>query len=161
MTLPIGFGSMPGGQMIGALFFIILLFAAFTSAIGMLEPVVAWLEEKFNAERKKMTLLAGISIWLVGLGSVLSFNLLSNFEPLSFIGIKTTFFGIVDSFVVNILVPINAFLITLFAGWVIKEAIVNQEFGESSTTWKVYWRIINKYVLPIALIIVFLDLITD
>ena len=46
VTLPIAFGNMAGGQVIGALFFVLLLFAAYTSAIGMLEPVVAWLEEK-------------------------------------------------------------------------------------------------------------------
>lgn len=160
VTLPIGFGNMPGGQIIGTLFFILLLFAAFTSAIGMLEPVVAWLEEKYPGGRKKVAVLAGCIIWIVGLGSVFSFSFMSDFQPLSLFGIERNFFGIVDFTVANVLAPINAFLIALFAGWVLRQTVIDQEFDEASSRWKSYWRLTNRYVAPAALVIIFLDLVT-
>ena len=160
VTLPIGFGNMPGGQIIGALFFILLLFAAFTSAIGMLEPAVAWLEEKYPGGRKKVAILAGSVIWLAGLGSVFSFSFMSTFQPLAILGIEKNVFGIVDFTVANVLAPINALLIALFAGWVLRKSVVDQEFEETASRWKSYWRITNRYLAPAALIIVFIDLVT-
>ena len=82
VTLPIAFGSMPGGHIMGTLFFALLFFAAFTSAIGMLEPVVASLEERWTGMRRKMTVFAGIAIWILGLGSVWSFSFMADFKPL-------------------------------------------------------------------------------
>ena len=73
ITLPIAFGSMPGGHLIGILFFILLIFAAFTSTMGMLEPIVAWLEEKYPGKRRILSIIAGFAIWLFALGSILSF----------------------------------------------------------------------------------------
>jgi NSS family neurotransmitter:Na+ symporter len=159
VTLPIAFGNMPGGQVIGILFFILLIFAAYTSAIGMLEPVVAWLEEKRPGRRKQMAMIAGFVIWVVGLGSVFSFNILADFRPLAFVGIDKTIFGITDFTVANILSTSNAFLIAVFAGWVLRSKVVDEEFRDDSTRWKSYWRVANRYLAPAALLVVFVDLV--
>ena len=74
VTLPIAFGNMTGGTVLGALFFILLSFAALTSSMSLLEPVVALLEEKTPLGRKSATLVAGSVIWLLGVASLLSFN---------------------------------------------------------------------------------------
>ena len=160
VTLPVAFGTMAGGHIIGTLFFVLLIFAAFTSAIGMLEPVVAWLEEKRPGRRKQMAALAGTAVWVVGLGSVFSFSFMADVEPLAFIGIDRNFFGIADFTVANVLAPINAFLIALFAGWVLKKATIDEEFAGDSSHWKSWWRIANRYLAPAALVIVFIDLVT-
>ena len=85
---------------------------------------------------------------------------MSDFQPLSLFGIERNFFGIVDFTVANVLAPINAFLIALFAGWVLRQTVIDQEFDEASSRWKSYWRLTNRYVAPAALIIIFLDLVT-
>ena len=161
VTLPIAFGNMAGGHVIGVLFFVLLLFAAFTSAIGMLEPVVAWLEEKYPGQRRKMALVAAFSIWVLGLGSVFSFTgLLQDWQPLSFLGIDKNFFGIADFTVANVLAPVNALMIACFAGWILRSSTVADEFSGESSRWKNYWRFANRYLTPVALLIVLIDLVT-
>jgi len=159
VTLPIAFGNMAGGHIIGTLFFILLLFAAYTSALGMLEPVVAWLEERQPGKRRQMAMVAGGAIWVFGLGSVLSFSFMANVQPLAFLGIEKNFFGIVDFTVANVLAPMNALLIALFAGWVVRKIVVDEEFGSDTETWKSYWRITNRFLAPAALIVVLIDLV--
>jgi NSS family neurotransmitter:Na+ symporter len=161
VILPIAFGNMAGGHIFGTLFFALLIFAAFTSAIGMLEPVVAWLEEKRPGTRRRMAVLAGIAIWIVGLGSVFSFSFMSDFHPLGFLGIDKTYFGITDFVVANVLPPINALLIALFVGWVFKSNVIDEEFAGDSRGWKRYWRFVIRYVAPFALLIVLVDFVTS
>lgn len=160
VTLPIAFGNMPGGQVMGTLFFALLFFAAFTSAIGMLEPVVASLEERWPDMRRRMTVFAGVAIWILGLGSVWSFSFMADFKPLAFLGIDRTYFGITDFIVANVFPPINALLIALFAGWVLKSSVLDEEFGGDRENWKRYFRFTVRYVAPVALIIVFVDFVT-
>lgn len=158
VSLPIAFGSMPGGQIIGAMFFVLLFFAAYTSALGMLEPVVAWLEEKAPGKRKQMSVMAGIVIWIIGIGSVLSFGLWSDFKPLGFFGVDKNIFGLFDYTIANVLAPFNALLIALFAGWVLTKLVVDEEFAGDPPAWKSYWQFANRYLTPAALAIVLIDL---
>ena len=159
-TLPIAFGNMPGGHLIGVVFFLLLFFAAYTTAIGMLEPSVAWLEEKWPGQRKRLAHFAGIGVWLLGLGSVFSFNILADFNPLGFLGIEGTIFDILDFAVANVFLPINVLLIAVFVGWVLKQSTASKEFSENTELWRKFWRFANRYVAPIAITIVMLDLLT-
>jgi NSS family neurotransmitter:Na+ symporter len=159
VTLPIAFGNMPGGQLFGTLFFILLLFAAYTTALGMLEPIVAWLEEHYPGKRRQLTVISGFAIWVLGLGSVFSFSFASDFYPLAFMGIDKTFFGLADFTVANVLLPVNALLIAIFAGWVIRSASVQEEFDQDSAAWRTYWRFTNRYIAPVAIGIILWDLL--
>jgi NSS family neurotransmitter:Na+ symporter len=159
VTLPVAFGNMAGGRIIGSLFFILLLFAAYSSALGMLEPVVAWLEERYPGRRKQMAVVAWVAVWVLGLGSVFSFSFMADIQPLAFFGIEKNFFGIADFTVANVLAPVNALLIALFAGWVVKKVVVDEEFASETPAWKSYWRIANRYLAPAALVIVLIDLV--
>ena len=76
-TLPIAFGSLPAGSLIGAVFFVLVVIAAWTSAISIAEPAVAWSIEKGISRVKATVAVCGLA-WLIGIGTVLSFNLLSN-----------------------------------------------------------------------------------
>ena len=67
VTLPVAFGNMPAGHLIGTLFFLLLLFAAYTSSIGMLEPIVSWLEDRRPGTRVSMAVVSGLIIWVLGL----------------------------------------------------------------------------------------------
>lgn len=159
VTLPIAFGNMPGGHIIGTLFFVLLLFAAYTTALAMLEPTISWLEEKAPGQRRKVTLITGFATWVLGIGSVLSFSSLADFQPLAFFGIKNTIFGIADFTVANIILPLNALLISAFCGWALSMKSANEEFGHGQERWKGWWRFINRYLAPLAILVVLLDLV--
>ena len=73
-TLPLAFGQMPGGILFGTLFFVLLVFAAWTSSISLIEPAIAWLVERLKLTRVMASVVAGIATWLLGMGTVLSFN---------------------------------------------------------------------------------------
>ncbi|MGH8247120.1 MAG: sodium-dependent transporter, partial [Gammaproteobacteria bacterium] len=111
VTLPLALGKMPGGYVIGILFFVMVFFAAFTSSIAMLEPIVSWMMDK-GFRRAPVAIVAGLGTWIAGGATVLSFNLLSDFEPLSFIPIFAgrNMFEIVDFTVSNVCLPLNALL---------------------------------------------------
>ena len=112
-TLPLAFGQMAGGTFFSTIFFILLSFAAWTSAIGLMEPGVAWIVERFNKTRAQATIFIGALIWFLGMGSVLSFNVLSDFRFLA-----GTIFDNVDYLTSNIMLPLGGLLIVIFAGWV-------------------------------------------
>jgi NSS family neurotransmitter:Na+ symporter len=159
VTLPIAFGNMPGGHIVGALFFLLLLFAAYTTALGMLEPIIAWLEEKAPGKRRQMAIVSGFAIWLLGLGSVLSFSTAAEIHPLGFIGIEKNFFGLADFTIANLLLPVNALLIAVFAGWVLHGNAINEEFASDGVNWRIYWRFANRYIAPLAIGVVLVDLL--
>ncbi|MDX1509561.1 MAG: sodium-dependent transporter, partial [Woeseiaceae bacterium] len=77
-TLPLAFGQMAGGAVFGILFFVLLSFAAWTSALSLIEPAVAWMVERFNKTRAQAAVIVGFAIWLLGMGTVLSYNVLAD-----------------------------------------------------------------------------------
>lgn len=157
VTLPVAFGQMPGGDIVGALFFILLTFAALTSSIGMLEPVVSWLEEHRGFRRPVMAVLAGLSAWAVGLAISLSFNLWSHIRPLGMFSFfsEKTIFDCMDFFVANITLPLNAFLIAVFAGWMMSRNSMLDEVGLPVGPRFAYWRFVLRYLAPLAFLLIF------
>jgi NSS family neurotransmitter:Na+ symporter len=104
-------------------------------------------------------MIAGFSIWVCGLGSVLSFSLLAELKPLGSLNIDLNIFDLIDYAVANLLLPINALLIAAFSGWVIKSNVVKEQFSSESNDWRVYWRFTNRYIAPIAIGAVLIDLL--
>lgn len=157
MTLPIAFGKMPGGGVIGALFFLLLVFAALTSSISLLESIIAHFEETTGLERKKITIYAGVVLWLVGLGSVFSFNIWSGFTPLSFIKPLEgkTIFGIIDYFGSNLLMPIGGILMAVIAGWLLSRQSTHAELDPPNENIFIVWRILIRFVAPATVAAIF------
>ena len=112
-TLPVAFGQMKFGLISGTLFFVLLTFAAWASAIGLIEPAVAWSVETHGHRRSTAALIIGSLVWAVGMLSVLSFNVLADVRPLG-----GTLFQNIDHLSSNILLPLGGLLITVFGGWV-------------------------------------------
>ena len=160
MTLPVAFGSMPGGAIIGPLFFMLLFFAAFTTALAMLEPMISWLEERFVGRRRSLTLITGIATWCLGLASVFSFSILADFHPLAGINIQKNVFGLLDFGISNIFLPVNALLIALFAGWAVRETTAVDELGFGPGGTFRLWQLIVRFLGPAAIVIVLIDLTT-
>jgi neurotransmitter:Na+ symporter, NSS family len=155
-TLPVAFGQMPGGIFFGTLFFVLVLFAALSTSISMLESVVSRLVERNGTSRPAMTLLAGGVAWIIGLGSVFSFNIWSDFKPLDFIGLTgdATIFRLIDFFVVNNLILISTFLIAVFVGWIMSEQATRDELNLGNGVVYRGWRFIMRYLAPVAIMLI-------
>jgi NSS family neurotransmitter:Na+ symporter len=150
-TLPLAFGQMPGGSFFGALFFVLLAFAALTSAISLIEPAVAWLIESKGITRMQAAISAGIIVWLLGFLTVFSFSGLADFKFL-----QGTLFDNLDYLTSNIMLPLGGLFLTIFAGWVMCQNSSADELGGAGTTYRV-WLFLARYVAPVAVVLVFLN----
>ena len=157
VTLPVAFGQMPGGFVLGFLFFLLLFFAAFSTAIGMLEPVVSWLSEKKGMKRAPMAYAAGFLAWVLGAFAALSFNIWQDFKPMDFIPLLSdkTIFDLMDFVVSNLLLPLNGLLIALFASWALCRKTMLDQFGFKDGYLFKYWLFTVKYIAPIAIGFIF------
>jgi NSS family neurotransmitter:Na+ symporter len=158
VTLPLAFSEMPGGTLFATLFFLLVFFAAFTSGLGMMEPFVSWAAQRRGWSRRRTATTTGALVWVLGLAAVFSFNLWKDFTPLDFIPqlAGRTVFSILDYVVSNFMLPANAMLIALLAGWVIDRARMQGEIGiESRFSWRV-WCTSVRYLAPAAVLCVFL-----
>jgi NSS family neurotransmitter:Na+ symporter len=153
-TLPLAFGQMAGGVFFSTIFFVLLAFAAWTSAIGLMEPAVAWLVEHHSRSRVHATIIVGGVIWFIGMGSVLSFNALSETTFLA-----GTIFDNIDYLTSNIMLPLGGLLITIFAGWVMCRNSTSDELG-SSGSWYKAWRILARFIAPIGILFVLINAVT-
>ncbi|KZN12204.1 sodium-dependent transporter [Marinomonas sp. TW1] len=153
ISLPVAFGQMPFGQLFGTLFFVLVGVAAWTSAISLLEPTVAFLVEKFKLKRLTAAIGLGIVVWGLGIACLGSFNFLSD---VTFFGKNT--FDFLDYITANIMLPLGGILISLFAGWVVKDKFAQDELQLSDGVFKL-WNISMKFTAPIAVAIVLYFLI--
>lgn len=150
ISLPVAFGGMPGGLLIGSAFFVLVSIAAWSSAISLLEPCVAWLIETKNMGRVQANLLLAGFAWLLGLGSVLSFNIWSDIKMAGF-----TFFDFLDFLTANIMLPLSGLLIALFVGYVMKRELVDFEMQGTAPMVMKLWRATLRYIAPVAISAVF------
>jgi len=116
-TLPIAFGAMLAGGLIATLFFMLVGFAAWTSAISLVEPTIAWVVENTNISRKKASLMLGLLIWLIGISVSLSFNVWSEVKLVFGLGI----FDTLDKLTSTIMLPMGGLLMAIFAGYYMKK----------------------------------------
>jgi NSS family neurotransmitter:Na+ symporter len=151
-VLPIAFGQMPGGQLFGTLFFVLLVFAAWTSAISLLEPVVAWLVENRGFSRVRASVLAGVAAWLLGILSLLSLNVWA--------GVTVFGMGFMDLFefaAANVMLPLGGLLIAVFAGWVLSREASRDELAMRHPQAYLLWRGLIRWLAPIAVAVVLLS----
>jgi NSS family neurotransmitter:Na+ symporter len=157
-TLTVVFGGMTGGYFFGLLFFVLLTVAALTSSISLLEVAVAYFVDERGWSRQKSVILIGLSIFLFGLPSALSFNLMAN---VTFNGM--TFFDLADFIASNVLLPVGGFFIAIFVAWIwgFDKALIELKHGAENIfkdrTWLVTtFKIFLKYIAPVMIFIVFL-----
>ena len=150
-TLPVAFAEMPFGVAVGTPFFLLLVFAAWTSALGLMEPGVAWLIERFQYTRLRAALLVGGLIWGLGFGTVLSFSELSTTTFLF-----GTIYDNVEYITSNVMLPVSGIFIAIFAGWIMCRNSTAEELGGSSGFYRP-WRMLARYIAPAAITVVFLQ----
>ncbi len=152
-TLPIAFGNMPAGTLFGTLFFVLLVFAAWTSAISLIEPAVAWLVENHGMSRVMASVWAGLITWVVGLGTVFSFNLWADDTIFGL-----TFFDLLDFATANVILPLGGLFIALFAGWTLSRKVTMDELKLGGISYQL-WYILVRYVAPLAVVAIFLNVV--
>lgn len=151
-ALPLSFGNMPGGSLFGAMFFVVVTFAALTSSISLMEPAVAWCVESFGVKRAKAAVVIGLIIWALGLLSVFSFNLLADVRFW-----QGTFMDNFDYLTSNIMLPVGGLAITVFCGWVMCRNSSSDELNEGTGRLYELWRFSTRYIAPVAVVLVFLN----
>ena len=139
------FNQMQFGQFIGPLFFILLSVAALSSSISLLEPGVAYLSEENILSRKRSAEIISFFVWILGIGSALSFNILSDF---SLIGDRN-FLDSMDFIANQILLPLGGMLIAIFVGWFMKKSLIEDELGSINTSLYFLWRFFVKFIAPV------------
>lgn len=151
-TLPLAFSQMPGGLFFGTLFFVLVAFAALSSAISIAEPVIAWAAEIKSISRIRASRFIGAIIWLLGVGSVLSFNAWSEWKLFD-----KTLFDLLDFVTANIMLPLGGLLIAVFVGWVMRPDVIDEEVNIKSRILYQLWRIALKYIAPLAVALVMIN----
>ncbi len=157
ITLPKVFESMAGGSIIGAVFFILVLFAALTSSISLMETVVSIFMDKFGWNRKLTCILVFLFCIALGLPSSLGFGVLSDVTIMNF-----SFLDFFDFISNSVLMPIVAFLTCIFVGYFIKPKALTDEI-ESSGQFKrqKMFVVIIKYIAPVCIILILVSSILD
>ena len=138
------FNQMQFGQFIGPLFFILLSVAALSSSISLLEPGVAYMSEENILSRKGSAQIISLFVWVLGIGSALSFNIWSDF---SLIGGRN-FLDSMDFIANQILLPLGGMLIAIFVGWFMKKSLIVDELGPINNYLYVLWRFFVKFIAP-------------
>ena len=150
VTLPEVFQSMPMGTLIGALFFVLVLFAALTSSISLMETIVSIVCDKTHWSRKMATVIITIYTLAIALPSSLGFGIWSHITPMGM-----SFLDFFDFISNSILMPIVAFLTCFFIGYVIKPTAISEEVKLNAPFRREkLFVVMIKYVAPICIIII-------
>ena len=152
ISLPYAFGNMVQGEFFGTLFFALVSLAALGSAVALMEPVVAYLVQTWRLRRVVAAALVGLVTWLLGLGSVLSFNQWSDWYWLG----QMTFFQLLDFVTTAILLPLSALMIALFVGWVMRCEVLRIELYREEDGFFYLWRGLLRYIAPLFIVMVFI-----
>ena len=158
-TLPIAFGQMPGGSFFGSLFFLLLVFAAWTSAIALIEPLIAWLVENREIERIRASIWTGIVAWLLGVVTILSFSSWSFSFNFGGVVKRHGLFDVLDIATSSIILPLGGLCMALFVGWVMaRDSVVDELGGLAGIGFKL-WYFIIRFITPAAMLLIFLRVI--
>lgn len=147
--LPIAFAQMPGGYIVGVLFFVLLSVAAITSMVGLIEPLVAWLQDTRKYTRQRSAIMVVCAVGSLSILSVLAYNTLS--------GVKIFGTGLNDSISFlsdSIMLPLGGLLIAVFAGWVVSKAASSDELAMDSPALYSLWHFMIRFVVPVAVAVI-------
>lgn len=154
-TLPIAFGQMPGGLVFGTLFFLLLIVAGLSSCLGGAEAAVSWIDERWNVAREKGVLYFVVTIWLIGIATILSLGDWSEFHPLAFIPAlaEETIFDVLEWLAANIFLLIGATLTSIFVGWLLPKELKLRGLQIEDGILYAYVNTMMRWAIPPVLIV--------
>ncbi len=153
MTLPKVFDKMPGGAIIGLLFFIMVLFAALTSSISLMETVVSFVCDRTKLNRKLACLLVFLLCIVLGIPSALGNGVTGVWDSVKLLGFSfLDFFDFISN---SVLMPIVALLTCIFVGYVIKpKALIEEAEISGKFSGKRLFTVVIRYIAPICIILI-------
>lgn len=154
VTLPYVFAQLPLGSVMAAIFFFVLYVAALTSAISLLEVAVAYVIEELKINRRAAVLIVTLIVLFLGTFCSLSQGLLGDVKIFG-----NNIFDLFDKTTANILIPLGALLIVLFAGWRMKWSDFEDEITSSGKHRinPVYLKFIKfsvRYLAPVVIAVI-------
>ena len=148
VTLPKVFEYMPGGEIVGSVFFFMVMLAALTSSVSLMETVVSILMDKLKLSRRQSCFVILVLSALLGIPSSLGYSVWSE---LRIFGMQILDFF--DFFANSIMMPIIAFITCIFAGYIIEQGIIEAEVARGGKfKMKGAYRIIVRYAAPICIL---------
>lgn len=156
-TLPVAFNVMPGGALVGLIFFVLIFFAALTSSISLLEGPTAWVIDKFNLQRRNAAVVVGLTAWFIGVACALGYSVWSDVRLLGFWDIfaDTDILDTIDGFTGKVMLPLAALLVAVFVGWRADRNLVQGETGLTGGMFGL-WRFLVAWLCPVAVFLVLL-----
>ncbi|NLA16247.1 MAG: sodium-dependent transporter [Bacteroidales bacterium] len=157
IVLPRIFAQIPLGNVFAVIFFAILLIAAITSVISLMEVVTAYISERFTIKRKITVAIVSVFVTVCASFSSLSQGVLQEVKVFG-----KTIFDFFDHLSANILLPLGGLSIVIFIGWYLKKEVVYDEYTNQGTLKGTLFNacyFIIRYIAPVAIAVVFLDLI--
>ncbi len=151
VVLPQVFEKMPGGQIIGIAFFVMVLFAALTSSISLMETVVSLLMDKLKWGRKLTCAVVFVGSVILGLPSSLGNGVWSGIKILGF-----TFLDFFDFISNSVIMPIVALFTCIFVGYIIKPKSIADEVSASRHRFKSrkLFDVVIKYFAPVCIVLI-------
>ncbi len=154
-TLPTVFIKLPGGDMVSALFYLLVAFAALTSTISLLEVVSSFAIDELGWSRKRASLTTGTAIWLFGVLSALSLGANHTLSGFNIIGRSSTtgVFGTLDYLASNWFLPVGGLFIALFTGWLLSPRETRETLEEGHGPMPLFglWRFLIRFAAPLAI----------
>lgn len=147
--VPQAFGALPGGQLLGSVFFVLVSLAAWSSAVSVMEPAVAWLQERTGLRRSLVVWAVGLLAWAAGLISIFSFNL---WAGKAWFGMNV--FGWVNFLTASVMLPVAGLLVALFSGWVVPGEVFRAHMQWPRGVLFSLWHLLLKYVVPVGVVFV-------
>lgn len=156
-TLPVLFAKLPGSLFISTIFFILLVFTALTSAVALIEVVAANFIDLLGWPRQKAVLIVAIACFIFGIPSALSGSntLFSNWTLIY----GKNFFDTVDNLVSVWLLPIGGLMISIYTGWFLNKALIQEEFNQGTKLQWLWtpWMFFMKWIAPLAIVCIMLQ----
>jgi NSS family neurotransmitter:Na+ symporter len=140
VSLPIAFGNMDSGLIFGTLFFVLVAIAAWSSAVSLLEPSIAWANEQLGIKRLPAAGIVGVIAWSGGVACIYYSEL----------------FNLLDTLTTNYLLPLGGLLIAIFAGWKMKRKSVRDELKDLKLGTFNLWYGATRVIAPIGILVIFI-----
>ncbi|MGB1238436.1 MAG: sodium-dependent transporter [Pseudomonadales bacterium] len=143
VALPFAHGDMTDGVFLGSVFFLFVIMMAFSSALVLLEPAVAWCAKSLSMGRTSAAIVVVFNVWLLAMACWGAWNITF---------VEHSLFALLNGLSANVLLPLSALCIALYTGWVLKPNIVRQRIEHSGVAALYLWYFLLRYLVPPALL---------
>jgi len=152
ISLPYAFGNQMQGELVGTVFFLLMVLAALGSTVAILEPIVVMLMRRMRVARFTAVLLVGTVVWLLGWAIVTS---LGSKQEWQWFG-QRNLLAVFDFLTARVLLPVVALLITVLVGWCLRPEILRTELRRESGLFFSLWRFLLRYIATPAILLLIL-----